>query len=191
MRHAIRLAVTAGLALGLLGTAGPAPANTVRQASAAQPQPGIFGADAEFRSEIEAAIDRYESNGLELPPLRIFVHATNTGCQGHLGTYGQYGERDRLDLCTEAKFYVLHELAHAWEQNTFSEEDRQIVLLRIGREVWHDRNIPWLDSGAEVVANNIAWGLMDEPLSEQDLIWHEDQLDRFRLLTGAISPRIE
>ena len=191
-----------GLLAGLLAIAGAAEATSVRTAIAPQRDqvgvarigwdpPGIYGADIEFLPVIEAAIARYDSIGLTLPPLRIYVHAASDSCQGQLGTYRQYGEEDRIDLCTESRFYVLHELAHAWEQHTLSDLERQTMLYYVERAVWHDRDRPWLDSGAEVVANNIAWGLMDEPLSEPAAIRHADLLDRFTLLTGAVSPRIE
>lgn len=152
--------------------------------------PGIYGADTVFAAVIEAALDRYPSAGLTLPPLRIYVHPSSDGCQGHKGTYGQYGERDRVDLCTEARFYVLHELAHAWEQHTLSDQTRQAWLDEMGLTVWHDRSIPWLESGAEVAANTIAWGLMDVPLTEAETYSFSNQLDRFELLTGLPSPRI-
>jgi hypothetical protein len=202
MHCVARIVVAVSLGVALLHTATPAQATSLHQAMSPQrdhvgvptldgDRPGIYGADTEFLAVIEAAIDRYDSSGLTLPALRIYIHPTSEGCQGHKGTYGQYGEADRVDLCTEAKFYVLHELAHAWERHTLSDLKRQTVLYYIERAVWHDRNRPWLDSGAEVVANNIAWALMDEPLSEPDANRYADLLDRFTLLTGAVSPRIE
>jgi len=42
-----------------------------------------------------------------------------------------------------------------------------------------------------VAANTIAFGLLDVPLTETDAIRFEVQLSRFKLLTGANSPRIE
>jgi hypothetical protein len=199
MRKAARFAIAAVLGVALILSAGAAHATTMRQAISARVSasqlrddpPGIYGADARFRSVITAAIDRYESIGLDLPPLRIYVHRTQDGCQGELGTYGQYGSTDRIDLCTEAKFYVLHELAHAWEQHAISDEVRRAVLDQAGLDVWHDRGIPWLKSGAEIAANTIAFGLLDLPLTDTEAGYFEVQLSRFRLLTGANSPRIE
>ena len=190
MRKTCRAATALALGAALLVTTGAAQATTLRQATTNAP-PGIYGADPRFRSVIEAAIDRYESIGLDLPPLRIYVHSTQEGCQGELGTYGQYGSTDRIDLCTEAKFYVLHELAHAWEQHAISDETRRAVLDQAELDVWHDRGIPWLRSGAEIAANTIAFGLLDLPLTETEAGYFEVQLSRFRLLTGANSPRIE
>lgn len=191
MRKAARFALAALLGVALLVNAGSAYATTLRQAISTNTPPGIYGADPRFRSVIEAAIERYESIGLELPPLRIYVHATQDGCQGHLGTFGQYGSTDRIDLCTEAKFYVLHELAHAWEQQAITDDIRNAVMDETGLAAWHDRALPWLDSGAEVAANTIAFGLLDLPLTDMDVALFEVQLSRFRLLTGANSPRIE
>ena len=139
----------------------------------------------------KSPIDRFESVGLDLPPLRIYVHDSAERCQGHLGTYGQYGQRDRIDLCTESRFYVLHELAHAWEQHALPNEVRATFLIWTARPFWHTRELPWLDSGAELAANVIAWGLMEEPLSDAQAAASAEQLDRFALLTGVHSPRIE
>ncbi len=199
MRKESHFAIAAVLGIALFLNAGAAHATTLRQAMSGwlnasglrNEPPGIYGADPRFGSVIEAAIDRYESIGLDLPPLRIYVHSTQEGCQGELGTYGQYGSTDRIDLCTEAKFYVLHELAHAWEQHSISDETRNAVLDQAGLDVWHDRGIPWLRSGAEIAANTIAFGLLDLPLTETEAGYFEVQLSRFRLLTGANSPRIE
>ena len=196
MRSAARIATAIGLFGRVLGIGGAANATTVNSALASQltrisAPPGIYGADAEFAPVIEAAIDRYDAIGLELPRLRIYVHSTSAGCQGHEGTYGQYGQRDRIDLCTESRFYVLHELAHAWEQHTLTDEVREAVMEHADKEVWHDRDLPWLDSAAEVAANNIAWGLMGPPLSEFEVNAFAPLLERFELLTGVTSPRID
>ncbi len=150
----------------------------------------IHGADPEFSAVIEHAIDRYASAGLALPPLRVFVHPTKDGCAGHLGFYAQYGEADRIDLCTRSQFYVLHELAHAWQHHNLSEPTRQAFLDETGL-VWYDPDVKWVRRGAEALANTVAWGLLDEPLSDVESHGLGDMLDRFQLLTGRSSPRIE
>ena len=190
MTKACRAAVALTAGLAMFVTAASAQATTLRQATF-EPPPGIYGADASFEAVIESAMERFDNIGLDLPPLRIHVHPTPAGCQGYLGAYGQHGDPERIDLCTTAKFYVLHELAHAWEQHTISDETRNIVLAQSGLSTWHDRQLPWLHSGAEVAANTIAFGLLDLPLTEIDAEFFETQLDRFRLLTGTNSPRIE
>jgi len=196
MRNLARFIVVLGFAAALLGIGGAARATTLHIAVSAHltqvgEPAGIYGASADFEPVIEGAIERYTSIGLVLPSLRIYVHAAGAGCQGHEGIFGQFGQRDRIDLCTESRFIVLHELAHAWEQHTISDETRLAVLEHTGKAVWHDRDLPWLDSGAEVAANNIAWGLMGPPLTEPEIQRFERLLDRFTLLTGVTSPRIE
>ena len=42
--------------------------------------PGIYGADPDVVAAFEAAIDRYNTSGLTLPPLRIYVHTTRDSC---------------------------------------------------------------------------------------------------------------
>jgi hypothetical protein len=173
--------------------AAPASATDLRHAIAdlVTTAPGIYGADHQFEIEIEDAMDRFEAAGLELPPLRIFAHADKRGCEGHLGIYGQYGQRDRIDLCTHVEFYILHELGHAWEQHNVTDDVRAAILEETGLTVWHDRDLPWLDSGAEIAANTIAFGLLDLPMDEAETAAFTPQLERFRLLTGANSPRAE
>ena len=112
-------------------------------------------------------MDRFEQAGLDLPPLRIYVHPNRDGCDGHMGFYGQHAERDRIDLCTRSEFYVLHELAHAWEQRGLSDARRQAFLHHAEME-WYDANARWTQRGVESLANTVAWGLLGRPLDQYE-----------------------
>lgn len=193
MRKASRTLLALVAAFASFAPVGTAAATGLHVAIAhiAVAKPRIYGADARFRAQIEHAEARFEAAGLELPPLRVFAHDDKDACEGQLGTYGQYGQRDRVDLCTHVEFYILHEMAHAWEQHNVSDEVRAAILDEAGLTVWHDRDLPWLDSGAEIAANTIAFGLLDLPLDETEAAAFTRHLDRFHLLTGSYSPRIE
>lgn len=192
MHPIVRFVVAAVVIAAVWTPVSPGGATGVWRATAdlTEVPPRVYGADDAHQAQIHAAVERFHDAGLRLPPLRIFVHSSTDACQDQLGTFGQFGQRDRIDLCTSAAFYILHEMAHAWEQHTLTDGTRRIVLAETGLTVWHDRELPWLDSGAEVAANTIAFGLLDAPLEDRSGAF-TPQLDRFRLLTGANSPRIE
>jgi hypothetical protein len=151
--------------------------------------PGIYGADAELEALIETAMERYHTAGLTLPALRIHVHDTSDGCNGASGLYSQLPPVDRIDLCTRLQATVLHELAHAWEHHTMSEDTRQTFLEHTGIEAWQSYgDVDWEDRGIEQAAQIIAWGLMDIQITNTDRFL--DELYQFELLTGTPSPRL-
>ncbi len=189
MRSTVRLGVLV-IAAALVASPALANATSVKKALHGVGGPGIYGADAEFRTVIESSIDRFDSVGLELPSLRIFVHPGPEGCDTHLGYYGRWGAEDRVDLCTQSEFYVLHELAHAWDQHSLPEPIRQAFLDHAGLE-WYDPDLRWVERGAESLANNVAWGLLAKPLERGQARALSELVERFELLTGVQTPRIE
>ena len=152
--------------------------------------PGIYGADETFTAEIEQAMARYNDSGLTLPTeLRIYVHDDRTGCQGHPGLFNQDYSGTRIDMCTTDGFILLHELAHAWEHHTMDDRTRQAFLDHTGLTVWNHADAEWAERGIELAANAIAWGLLDETLTDGEAAEYTEQLDRFEMLTGQASPR--
>ena len=150
--------------------------------------PEIYGADPELTAVIEAALEQFNSAGLALPPLRIYTHGTNDGCQGNSGLYNRDGSGTRIDLCTRGTYLILHELAHAWEYHTLSDNTRQAFLDHTGLEAWHQVDLDWEERGIEAAAQAIAWGLLDTPITNPATF--PEQLHQFRLLTGINSPRL-
>jgi hypothetical protein len=175
-------------------TAAP-PAPSAPRAEAGEPvrvpPPGIYGADPARRAAIESAIDRFRDAGIPLPPLRIYAHTSTDGCEGHSGMFMQYGDESRVDLCIAASGMglALHELAHAWEHHRMADDARQAFLGETGL-VWYDPDTPWRERGIEQVAITIAWGLLDQPLTDDQAAGNAELLGRFRLLTGVTSPRL-
>ncbi len=201
MKHATHtLIVTAAVAvLGVPLLRGGAEAQSapelgvssvVAAAEPVQDPPGIYGADVELTAVINAAIDRYNTTGFTLDPMRFYAHPTDDKCRGNKALFGRDGELDRIDLCSGRTFaIVLHELAHAWEHNNMSDNTRQAFLDYTGL-VWYDPDVNWRNRGNEVVANTIAWGLRETPLTATDIGNYSELLHRFELLTGIPSPRL-
>jgi hypothetical protein len=164
--------------------------SVVAAAEPVQDSPGIYGADVELTAVINAAIDRYNTTGFTLDPMRFYAHPTDDKCRGNKALFGRDGELDRIDLCSGRTFaIVLHELAHAWEHNNMSDNTRQAFLDYTGL-VWYDPDVNWRNRGNEVVANTIAWGLRETPLTATDIGNYSELLHRFELLTGIPSPRL-
>jgi hypothetical protein len=196
------------LALGLFGSQTVSPPATATEAAApllpeisdtsyitendeklALDPSGIYGADAELEALIEAAIELYQTAGLIVPALRIYAHDTSDGCRGMSGLYSQEPPVDRIDLCTRLQATVLHELAHAWEHHSMSEDTRQAFLEHTGLKAWQSYgDVEWEDRGIERAAQIIAWGLMDIQITNTERFLEE--LYRFELLTGIPSPRL-
>ncbi len=162
----------------------------VAAAEPVQDLPGIYGADAQLTAVIDAAIDRYNTTGFTLDALRFYAHPTDDKCRENRALFGRDGELDRIDLCSGRTFaIVLHELAHAWEHNNISDNTRQAFLDYTGL-VWYDPDANWRNRGNEVVANTIAWGLRETPLTVTEIGNYSELLHRFELLTGVPSPRL-
>ena len=171
-----------------VGISGP---TAIVEAEAIVDPRGIYGSDAELTEIIEYAIERFDEVGLDLPELRIYVHPAKDGCGGATCRYGQHGELDRIDLCSQAKFpyTMLHELAHAWEKHNVPDEVRQDFLAETGL-VWYNAQVPWKERGIEAAAEAIAWGLYEKPLTAEQAAGHAERLRHFELLTGIQSPRV-
>src|SRR3990170_4742951 len=60
------------------------------------PQVRIYGATAEQVDLGRWAVGRFESAGLEAPPVEIHFHGDAEGCGGHLG----YAKAGKVDVCT-------------------------------------------------------------------------------------------
>lgn len=186
----IAIVVIAATILGviLVQAAGPGERLPASAAASAAAAPDISGADPELTSAIEAAMDRFDTAGLALPALRIHVHPTTDGCEGHVGLFSEDDAGSRIDLCTTVTGMILHELAHAWEHHAVSDATRQAFLDKTGLEAWSRSDVDWEERGIEAAAQVIAWGLMDIPITNPGAF--SDQLAQFELLTGTPTPRL-
>lgn len=174
----------------------PAPAAEVTApavevaAPAAEVAPfGIHG-PAATHAVVEEAMELFESAGLTLPPLRIFVHATHEPCNGNLGLYSKGGDLHRIDLCDLTPWLIVHELAHAWERHNVDDETRDAFMAHTGAGTWNDHAQPHPARGVEQAADAIAWGLIGHDLQPQSAGHHAEDLAHFEHLTGTVSPRL-
>ena len=103
----------------------------------------------------------------------------------------QYGESDRVDLCTSGAHnaLILHELAHAWEHHRMSDLTRERFLNATGME-WYGPELPWRERGIEAVAVTVTWGLLNAPLTAAEVESSRERAGLFELLTGVPSPRL-
>jgi hypothetical protein len=151
-------------------------------------------------------LDRFELAGLAAPRPATVAFPPTQLCAAGAGEYPGYTTfhqtETRIDLCrherdicpdpdcdtfhSDARFGILHELAHAWEYQNLDDTTRDAFLARQGREVWSDGELTWgEDEGIELAVEIIAWGLMDtgEPRPENTSL--DDLAEAFHLLTGT------
>jgi len=107
------------------------------------------------------ALGRYAEAGLDLPTLTIRLHDSNEACGGNAGVHRFEDGTDAIDICTEARWTILHELAHVWASENLTDADRDAFVARQGLEAWSGSEIEWKDRGTEQAADLVAWALSD------------------------------
>lgn len=162
--------------------------------SPADPTPGtgvvIVGGTLEQRKRLGLALDRFAETGLALPELEIVFDPSGESCKGHHGLF-QTGFRPwRVSICSEVDSVYEHELAHAWEAATLTDEERGGFMKLAGYTVWSDTSVPWNRRGMEAAALVIQQGLgglaLPPALSDDQSL----RLEAFHLLTGVPDPRL-
>jgi hypothetical protein len=138
---------------------------------------------------VAAALDLFAEAGLELPPIDVYLHADDEGCDENLGLYTPGSEIDRIDVCTDRLFITLHEFAHAWENRSATDEARQGLLDGLELEAWTGGDVNYRKRGIEAAANLIAWGLIAPSVAESGLSPDTDRLDLFVSFTGVAALR--
>ena len=127
-----------------------------------------------FRTKADAALTewalaRFEQAGLELPPISIAFHDDKEPCHGNIGFF-RSGSPALIDICgfnwdrfvPAAKHTLLHELGHAWTQQTLTDEAREAFLTLRDLPTWGDDRFEWSEQGSEQAAEIIAWALIDQ-----------------------------
>jgi hypothetical protein len=182
-----RTAIILGALISLVPPGGDALAASEQTLNA--PPIVIQGGTTEQIETVESVLDRFETTGLDLPPLSVYIHDTKSGCDGHSGLYSPRSQIDRIDICTDAAFIVLHEFAHAWEHRFGKDVARQRLLDQSGLDAWTGADVGYRQRGEEVAANLVAWGLIARPLTASETRANRETLERFEALTGFPSPR--
>jgi len=110
----------------------------------------IVGATATERQIVEEIQDRYTTEGLELPDLRVTFTDQDEPCRGYDGYY-IYGQA-LVTFCRPADEgwralgkLVTHEFAHAWDDHKMTEKSRVHYMSAIGVDpstAWLDPDLP-------------------------------------------------
>jgi hypothetical protein len=153
-----------------------APVVTVQSASASQ-----FG-------RLALALDRFSAAGLKLPDMHIQFSTNESACGGRMGQFDPGSSPWRISICSHLDFVYEHELAHAWERATMTDESRQAFMELRGLTVWADSVVPWKERGLEVVAFIIQQGLAGLPLPPVLSAEGLSRMKAFELLTGRPAP---
>jgi hypothetical protein len=154
------------------------PAVTVQNASAAQ------------LGRLVLALDRFRAASLKLPDIDIQFSIDESGCMGHMGRFDPGPTPWRISICSHLDFVYEHELAHAWERATMTDETRQAFMTLRGLTIWSDSVVPWNERGVEGVAFIIQQGLAGLPLPPVLGAEGLSRMEAFELLTGRPAPRL-
>ena len=145
----------------------------------AAPEPLVFDNATPAQVELMTdAIATFEAAGLELPPLVVTFDMDGEACKGHPGLFTK-GIPAVIQLCTEMRHVVLHELAHAWEWHTLEDSARDEFVAEQGLPTWNFRDFAWEERGVEEFADIVAIGLTlvngsDNPTVVEKLCVFED-----------------
>lgn len=94
-----------------------------------------------------------EQKGLQVPAVTIEFHASENGCAGNLGYFRPY--QNRIDICTDLRFVLVHELAHSWVHHNLDEAAKQKFVKRNQLRSWNDKQDDWDERGTELAAFTI------------------------------------
>jgi hypothetical protein len=108
---------------------------------------------------VSFALDRFESQGLDLRGVRIEFRPSPVHCDGKTGYYTI--ETGIVTMCSRDEKTLFHELAHHWAYSNLSAEERDAFSDSIGLSAWNDQTQAWDRRGTERAAEIIAWALME------------------------------
>lgn len=146
----------------------------------------IIAETAEQREMAEWALRRFDEAGLQLPPVTIHMHGDRDGCGGRLGFLGHTPEAGYEIHHCGVEFTMLHELAHAWDIHSLSDDTRAEFLELAYATQWSNPD-DWYLAGGEHAANVIAWALMPKRINQTQTrpYDHASMEKGLRILTGG------
>jgi hypothetical protein len=147
----------------------------------------VVAETAEQLASVHWALGRFETAGLELPTLAIYTHSDRADCNG-LNGYLANRLDGGFDLHTcGIEFTLLHELAHAWDNNSLTEDTKDEFLRKAAQATTWNNAENWFLAGGEHAANVIAWGLGNERINQTRTrpYDHNSMLKGFEILTGG------
>ena len=167
--------------------------------AAASPSHTYTGFTAAQEATVEWALGAFDDAGLPLPGLDFHLHTTVEPCHGRRGWYSGVDGRGVVHVCTHEggpvpELLILHELAHAWDDHSLTDERRAAFLdWRRLSQWWGDEREHWAEYGAEQAAETIVWGVIDRPVRASQIPPPYDDCGRLRtayaMLTGRSSVR--
>ncbi len=135
----------------------------------------LYNASAEQLALVEWAIARFDTAGLDRPPVSHVTFPPTMPCvPGVSGMTFCGTDTCSIDICTgpeaftettafplDARRTILHELGHAWNATFVDEATRQAFLALRNLNQWNGD--VWQDSGNEQAAEILMWGLIRTP----------------------------
>jgi hypothetical protein len=118
------------------------------------------------------AVELFDAAELELPGVTLIRYHSSEPCFGRRAAHLIEDGRSVIRVCNkdtgpEAEHVILHELAHAWDRHSLSEDRREAFLRVRGLRVWRSKDTVWEERGAEHAAEVVVWGLIDRQFSAQ------------------------
>lgn len=154
----------------------------------------MTGFTAEQEAQLEWGIALFEEAGLALPAIDFVRDATVEPCHGRRGWFQHEPDRMVVHVCihdggTIGQPLIVHEIAHAWDSHTLTDERRERYLEWRGlTQWWGQERAHWAEYGAEQAAEVLVWGLFDRPIRASQTTPPYDECARLRtafvLLTG-------
>ena len=158
----------------------------------------VYNATDEQISMVAWAIRRFAASGLEPPPVTHVTFPPTVACErGFSGMSFHSATSGHIEVCATAEALaaasgaapltarrtILHELGHLWTAARTDQDVRRMFMDHLGLEAW--TGVDWGDSGSEMAAEILMWGLMDEPVGVRvPGASCPDRATAFELLTG-------
>ena len=138
-------------------------------------------AEAERVSEAKRLFQR---RGLQLPAVTIGFHDDEGACKEDVGYFRP--KLDRIDICSDLPFVLIHELAHVWIEENVGVAVRREFVQRNDLPTWNDHDYDWDFRGVELAAYTIQQVVMRDlnPRSKRN----REILTNFNFVTKATSP---
>lgn len=163
-----------------------------------EPRITLHNATTEEEAAFQWALAQFEEAGLAIPDVQ--VHFPNPGerCEVPHGLYTYGPGVSRIDYCTRGDWgetvvqsVLLHELAHAWEVHTLTDERREAFMQLRGLDIWQSKDVAWEERATEHAAEIVMWGVFDRalPVPSLPVTDCESLLAGYRLLTTSDPPR--
>jgi hypothetical protein len=145
---------------------------------------------ADQQELVDFALDRFETQGLQLPDVKFVFRDSLLLCDLHKGRY--YPDMQLVEMCSMDKHTLVHELAHAWANEHMTPEQMESFVTSNDLDSWNDHDTAWARRGTEHVAETIAWALSDHP---RHLRWVEHLDDgsdaiTYRILTIGVDVEV-